>query len=92
MPLVFELLLWFGLVAAIAFGARSFLKTLIKDRAEMRTVNSAVSASSDLESLKRRIEVLEAKVEERDLNIRKIRDELNFVSRMLEDKTTGPGA
>ncbi len=92
MPLVFELLLWFGLVAAIAFGARSFLKTLIKDRAEIRTVNSSVSASSDLESLKKRIGILEAKVEERDQSMRKLRDELNFVSRMLEDKTIGPGA
>lgn len=89
MPVVFEIFLWFGLVAAIAFGARSFLKTLIKDRAEIKSVNTTVAASSDLESLKKRIEILEAKVDERDLTIRKIREELNFVSRMLEDKTPG---
>ncbi len=87
MPLVFEILLWFGLVAAIAFGARGFLKGLMKDKLELGSARASVTASSDLESLKRRVELLETKVEERDEAIRKMREELSFVNRMLEDKT-----
>ena len=46
----------------------------------------------ELERLGRRVEALEARVEEREESVRKLREELSFVTRMLEDKTGGTPA
>jgi hypothetical protein len=45
--------------------------------------------SGEVEALKDRLALLEARVEERDDTVRKLQDEVHFVSRMLEDKTNG---
>jgi hypothetical protein len=43
----------------------------------------------EIDRLEDRIAALEARVEERDESVRKLQDEVRFVSRMLEDKSTG---
>jgi hypothetical protein len=43
----------------------------------------------EVEALKGRIALLEARIEERDDAVRKLQDEVRFVSRMLEDKSGG---
>jgi chromosome segregation ATPase len=48
--------------------------------------------SGELDTLRRRVEALESRVEERDENVRKLQDELRFVTRMLEDKTAERGS
>jgi len=45
--------------------------------------------SGEIERLKDRLALLEARVEERDESVRKLQDEVRFVSRMLEDKSSG---
>jgi len=45
--------------------------------------------AGEIEALKDRISLLEARVEERDDTVRKLQDEGRFVSRMLEDKSGG---
>jgi hypothetical protein len=47
------------------------------------------SSAGEVQALKDRLAALETKIEERDENVRKLQDEVRFVSRMLEDKTTG---
>ena len=48
--------------------------------------------ASDMERLKDRVAILEGRAEEREESIRKLQDEVRFVSRMLEDKSGGhPG-
>jgi hypothetical protein len=43
----------------------------------------------ELSRLQDRISLLEARIEERDDTVRKLQDEVSFVSRMLEDKSRG---
>ena len=45
--------------------------------------------SGELSRLQDRISLLEARIEERDDSMRKLTDEVRFVSRMLEDKSGG---
>jgi|GEM_PF-5352771 hypothetical protein len=48
--------------------------------------------STEIESLRDRLAALETRVEERDESVRKLQDEVRFVSRMLEDRSGGrPG-
>jgi hypothetical protein len=44
-------------------------------------------ATGDIAALKDRLAQVEARLEERDDEVRKLQDEVRFVSRMLEDKT-----
>jgi len=41
----------------------------------------------EIEGLRNRIAILESRIEERDDSVRKLQDEVRFVTRMLEDKT-----
>jgi hypothetical protein len=45
--------------------------------------------SGEIAALKDRLALLEARIEERDGEVRKLQDEVRFVSRMLEDKSGG---
>jgi hypothetical protein len=47
--------------------------------------------AGEISRLQDRLSALEARAEERDESVRKLQDELRFVSRMLEDKS-GSGA
>jgi hypothetical protein len=59
-------------------------------KAKARAQESMGSAApAEIAALKDRIGALEARVDERDDSVRKLQDELRFVSRMLEDKTSG---
>jgi hypothetical protein len=49
------------------------------------------SRAGEIERLRERVASLEARVEERDESLKRIQDELGFVSRMLEDRS-GPRA
>jgi len=52
----------------------------------------ASSPSGEIEALKNRLASLESRVDEKDESVRKLQEELGFVSRMLEDRTEGrPG-
>jgi hypothetical protein len=44
--------------------------------------------SVEIERLKGRLASLESRLDERDESVRKLQDELRFVSRMLEDKSS----
>jgi hypothetical protein len=44
---------------------------------------------AEIEEMKGRIASLESRLEEREDSVRKLQDEVRFVSRMLEDKTGG---
>jgi hypothetical protein len=60
----------------------------IKARSEASGGGSGASAE-ELEVLNRRIGALEARLEDREDSVRKLQDEVRFVSRMLEDKSGG---
>ena len=45
--------------------------------------------STEIESLKNRLTALETRVEEREESVRRLQDEVRFVSRILEDKSGG---
>jgi hypothetical protein len=48
--------------------------------------------AGELDRMRDRLALLEARVEERDESVRKLQEELRFVTRMLEDRTGGrPG-
>jgi hypothetical protein len=59
-------------------------------QARIKAKGAAESApSGEIEALKDRLALLEARLEERDDAVRKLKDEVGFVSRMLEDKSGG---
>lgn len=44
---------------------------------------------AELEELRSRLKALEGRLDERDQSVRRLEDELRFVTRMLEDKSGG---
>lgn len=57
-------------------------------KAKARSADGA-APPAELEALKDRVAALEARAEEREDAVRRLQDEVRFVSRMLEDKTGG---
>jgi hypothetical protein len=90
-------LLWILVFAGVALGVGRFVKSTLQARSRLAgdapSANrmSAPPSATELASLRQRVEILEARIDERDQSIRKLQDELSFVSRMLEDKTDGTG-
>ena len=80
-----------GLVVISVVGVVADSLTKVA-QAKARARESAGSApSGDIERLERRLALLESRVEERDESVRKLQDEVRFVSRILEDKSGGQG-
>ena len=59
---------------------------VVKAKAKAKEAAGSVP-SAEIERLEDRLAVLEARIEERDDSVRKLQDELRFVSRMLEDRS-----
>jgi hypothetical protein len=78
-----------GLVAISIVAVIGDMVTKVA-QAKLKVKESAGgTASGEIEALKGRIASLEARIDERDDNVRKLQDEVRFVSRMLEDKSRG---
>jgi hypothetical protein len=78
-----------GVVAITVVSVLGDMATKIAQaKAKSKEAKGSVP-SGEIETLKDRLALLEAQVEERDDAVRKLQDEVNFVSRMLEDKTNG---
>jgi hypothetical protein len=78
-----------GIVAISLFGiigdvVSKIARARIKAKAEAGAVHPR-----ELEALEGKVALLEARLEEREDAVRKLQDEVRFVSRMLEDKTGG---
>ncbi len=58
-------------------------------RIKARGSGEGPAAGAELERLKERVALLESRIEERDDGLRKLKDELSFVTRMLEDRSGG---
>jgi hypothetical protein len=78
-----------GIVAMCIAGVIGDVITkIVKSRSKAAEAGSA-TAVAEVKALKERVASLEARIEERDDSVRKLQDEVHFVSRMLEDKTGG---
>jgi hypothetical protein len=76
-----------GVVAITVVSVLGDMVTkMVQARAKAREAAGTL-ASGEVEKLKERLALLEARVEERDENVLKLQEELRFLSRMLEDKT-----
>jgi hypothetical protein len=77
-----------GVVAITTVGILGDMVTKIAQaRAKARQAEGG-AAAGEIERLRARVASLEARVEERDESLRRIQDELRFVSRMLEDRSS----
>jgi hypothetical protein len=79
-------------LGVVAITVVSVLGDMVSKVAQARAKARAASGglpSAEIERLSGRLALLEARVEERDESIRKLQDELRFVSRMLEDRSGG---
>ena len=75
-----------GIVAVTALGiASDIVTTAIKSRAKSREA----PPSAEAEELRARLRALEGRLDERDAAVRRVEEELRFVTRMLEDKSGG---
>jgi hypothetical protein len=81
-----------GVVAITVVSVLGDMVTKVAQaKAKAREAASSVP-SVEVEALEGRVAQLEARLEERDESVRKLQDELHFVSRMLEDKSSSrPG-
>ncbi|MBL8968433.1 MAG: hypothetical protein JNG85_15620 [Spirochaetaceae bacterium] len=73
--IVLTLIAAVGDVASKAIGARSKARDL--------------QPSAEIEELRARLRALESRLDERDGAVRRLEEELRFVTRMLEDKSGG---
>jgi hypothetical protein len=78
-----------GVVAATAISVIGDMVSKIAQARIKAKGESGSAASDELEAVKGRIAVLEARLEEREEAVRKLQDEVRFVSRMLEDRSGG---
>jgi len=82
-------------IGVVAITVVAVLGDMISKIAQARAKGrEAVGGSSqaEIQSLQTRVASLEARLEERDEGVRKLQEEVRFVSRMLEDKSSGrPG-
>ena len=81
-----------GVVAITVVSVLGDMATKIAQaKAKSRQAEGALPPG-EVERLKERLALLEARVEDRDESVRKLQDEVRFVTRMLEDKSAqGPG-
>jgi hypothetical protein len=76
-----------GVVAITVVSVLGDMATKIAQaKAKARGAAGGV-APAELERMGARLAALEARMEERDEGLRKLQDEVRFVTRMLEDKT-----
>ncbi|HPE35874.1 MAG TPA: hypothetical protein PK625_01890, partial [Spirochaetales bacterium] len=66
----------------------TFIPVYFDYRARMAK-NRPGTDRGDLELLKKRVELLEDQLSEKDARLKLVERDLNFVSRLLEDKTGG---
>ncbi len=79
-------------IGVVAVTVVSVLGDMVSKIAQARIKAKAASGGVPAEELKAlgdRLALLEARIEEREEAVRKLREELGFVTRMLEDKTGG---
>jgi len=78
-----------GIVIISVVGVFGDMVTKIaQSKAKAKEAQGSVPIA-EIEVLKGRIATLESRLDERDDSVRKLEDEMRFVSRMLEDKTGG---
>jgi predicted RNase H-like nuclease (RuvC/YqgF family) len=73
------------LIASIGDAVSKVAQAKVKAHGEA----GARAPQEEIEALHRRINALETRVEEREDAVRKLQEDMRFVSRMLEDKTAG---
>ncbi len=77
-----------GVVAITVVSVLGDMATKIAQaKAKSRQAEGALP-SGEVERLKERLALLEARVEDRDESVRKLQDEVRFVTRMLEDTSS----
>ncbi len=78
-----------GVVAISVIGILGDIVTKIVQARSNRWKQGVENRNVDeLAGIKQRVSLLEARLEEREDAVRKLQDEVRFVSRMLEDKTS----
>jgi folylpolyglutamate synthase/dihydropteroate synthase len=81
-----------GIVAISVVGVLGdMVAKIAQSKARVREAAGNIP-SGEIEALKDRLAVLEARIEERDESVRSLQDEVRFVTRMLEDKSGSPTA
>ncbi len=81
-----------GVVAITVVSVLGDMASKIAQAKAKAKVAAGGVAPVEIESLKARLATVESRLEERDESILKLQDEVRFVTRMLEDKTSGrPG-
>jgi hypothetical protein len=77
-------------LGVVAITVVSVLGDMVSKIAQARIKSKAAEGkvpAGEIAALEDRLAALEARAEERDDTVRKLQDELRFVSRMLEDKS-----
>lgn len=80
-----------GIVVICIAGVIGDVITKIVKSKSKAAETGVAATEAEMAALKDSIASLEARLEEREDSVRQLRDEVHFVSRMLEDKTGGPG-
>jgi predicted nucleic acid-binding Zn-ribbon protein len=81
-----------GIVLMTIFASMGdALSKIAQARIKARGQAEATAPQEEIEALHRRLNALESRLEEREDAVKKLQDELRFVSRMLEDKSPGSG-
>ncbi len=80
----------FGIVVVSIFGVIGDMVTKVSQAKIKAKGESGGSRApqEEIEALHRRINSLETRLEEREDSIKKLQEEMRFVSRMLEDRTS----
>ncbi len=80
-----------GVVAISVVGVLGDMAAkIVQARAKAKAATAGLPPG-EVERIKDRLALLEGRIEERDESVRKLQDELRFVTRMLEDKSR-PGS
>jgi hypothetical protein len=81
-----------GIVLMTIFASMGdALSKIAQARIKARGQAGAAAPQEEIEALHRRLNALESRLEDREDAVKKLQDELRFVSRMLEDKSPGSG-
>jgi len=75
-------------IISVAGVFGDMITKIAQSQAKAKEVQGSVPVA-EIETIKGRIASLESRLDERDDTVRKLEDEVRFVSRMLEDKTGG---
>lgn len=78
-----------GIVVVSIFGViGDVIPKIIHARAGAKNQSADTTVpQKQIEELRRRIDVLETRLEEREDTVKKLQDEVRFVTKMLEDRT-----